>query len=72
MPKERRPGDIFLERYVPNASHEKREEARQNLRNVVAALLRIAMRCADEDYAAAIRMKTDGAVQFDGGPIPPL
>jgi len=62
------PGDIFLDRYMPNASHAAREEARQNLHNVFAVLLRIATRCANEDYEAAIRLKRSPAVESKGGP----
>lgn len=46
---ERRPGDLFIDRYMPNASEEAREEAYANLRALVALLVRIDERLALED-----------------------
>lgn len=36
-----RPGEIFIERYMPKATEEAREEAYANLRALVALLVRI-------------------------------
>ena len=43
MPKQSdtRPGDVFIDRYMPGASAEEREEAYQNVRQLVAVLVRI-------------------------------
>lgn len=51
----RRPGDLILDRYMPNASEIEREEARQNLCAYAAVVLRIATRLATEEYEEAIR-----------------
>lgn len=34
----RRPGDLILDRYMPNATPEEREEARANLRRLLRTL----------------------------------
>jgi len=51
-PKNRRPGDLILERYMPDASEEEREEARANLKAYVALVLRLQERAVREgdDY----------------------
>jgi hypothetical protein len=64
----KRPGDIFLDRYLPNAAPEKREEARKNLYDFVTILLRIATRRADEENTSEIRAKSVGAVESDFTP----
>jgi hypothetical protein len=46
---EHRPGELFIDRYMPNASEEAREEAFANLRSLVALLVRIDERLALED-----------------------
>ena len=55
----RPPGDIILDRYMPNASEAEREKARENLRAYAAVVLQIATRLATEEYEQAIR--TNGA-----------
>jgi hypothetical protein len=47
--KQRRPGDLILDRYMPNATPEQREEARTNLRAYAAVLLEIGQRIAHAD-----------------------
>ena len=54
-----RPGDLILDRYMPDASEAEREEARENLRAYAAVVLQIATRLATEEYEQAIR--TNGA-----------
>jgi hypothetical protein len=49
----REPGDVILDRAMPNASAEEREVARENLYAFAAALLRIYTRIADERRAAS-------------------
>ena len=46
---ERRPGELFIDRYMPKATEEAREEAYANLRALVALLVRIDERLALED-----------------------
>jgi hypothetical protein len=43
-----RPGDLFIDRYMPTASEEAREEAYANLLALVALLVRIDERLALE------------------------
>jgi len=47
LPK-RRPGDLIIDRYMPNATPEEREEAHANLRRWVAAMAKVALRVARE------------------------
>ncbi len=44
-----RPGDLFIDRYMPEATEEAREEAHANLRALVALLVRIDERLALEE-----------------------
>ena len=44
-----RPGEIFIDRYMPKATGEAREEAYANLRALVALLVRIDERLALEE-----------------------
>jgi hypothetical protein len=44
-----RPGYLFIDRYMPKATEEAREEAYANLRALVALLVRIDERLALED-----------------------
>ena len=46
---ERRPGQLFIDRYMPQATEEAREEAYANLRALVALLVRIDERLALEE-----------------------
>lgn len=71
MEKERIPGDVFLSRFMPQATFEDREEARKNLYAFAEALLRIATRRASED-CEAIRANGVVAVDSEGGALPPI
>jgi hypothetical protein len=44
-----RPGDLFIDRYMPKATEEAREDAYLNLRALVALLVRIDERLALEE-----------------------
>jgi len=68
----RRPGDLILDRYMPGATDEEREAARENLRTYASVVLRIATRLATEEYEQAIRAKEAGAVSLESGPTPLL
>ena len=48
---EHRPGDLFIDRYMPKATEEAREEAYANLRALVALLVRIDERLDVEERA---------------------
>ena len=48
-----RPGEIFIDRYMPKATEEAREEAYTNLRALVALLVRIDERLALEEREQA-------------------
>jgi hypothetical protein len=60
---EHRPGDVILDRYLPHASSEEREEARENLRRLAQLLIRINNRLAHDYPQPAIR--ADGAPELE-------
>lgn len=45
-----RPEDFFIDRYMPGATTEQREEACENMRAFIAVLLRINLRIAQEEH----------------------
>ena len=51
-PKSRRPGDLILDRYLPNVDHEMREQAREVLRAHALILIRIGERIEAETEQA--------------------
>lgn len=55
----RRPGDFILDRYMPDATAEEREVARENLRAFALVVVGIARRLALEEREQAIRARTD-------------
>lgn len=59
---QKRPGDVILNRYMPNASDAEREDARANLYAFAAAFLRICTRIARERDEEAIRTKRSSGV----------
>jgi hypothetical protein len=63
-----RPGDIILDRYLPNASPEKREEARENLRRLGRLLIRVHTRLAVDNPQSSIR--ANGAPALDSESVP--
>jgi hypothetical protein len=65
-PRQRRPGDIILDHYMPNATDAEREAARENLRSYAAVILRIFTRMAEEEIAREIRANRDCAVDSEG------
>jgi len=48
-----RPGDLILNRYMPNATEEEREAARENLREFAIVIVGIAERIAKEENEQA-------------------
>ena len=49
MKQVRQPGDVILDKYMPDADSETRERARENLYALARAMLRIAIRRAHEE-----------------------
>lgn len=64
----RKPGDLILDRCMPDANAAEREEARANLYALAAVVLRICTRLAHEQHRLAIRRPADGAVELPDGP----
>lgn len=60
-PREPKPGDAILDRYMPDADEATREQARENLRRFARALLRIAIRQTREELEADSRKLAEGA-----------
>lgn len=46
--RKHQPGDIILDRYMPNATEAEREDARENLQALVRVLIRINRRLIEE------------------------
>ena len=64
--RERKPGDLIIDRYMPNASEAEREEARENLKAHLAVVYRIAVRVArDEKTRAETRANPNSAVDSE-------
>ena len=63
-----RPGDIILDRYLPNASPEKREEARENLRRLGRLLIRVHTRLAVDNPQVAIRASGGRGIESESLP----
>lgn len=61
-----RPGDIILDRYMPDASPEAREEARENLYALAAAVVRICERIARERQG---EIRVNRQAEVDSGNI---
>ena len=70
--QENRPGDLILNRYMPNATEEVRDEARENLRRLARVLLRIEERLAREWYEKQIRGSGGVKVDSERDTSPPL
>jgi len=65
MQNDQRPGLIFVDRYMPGASTEERETAYQNVRQLVAVLVRInnrlrreAQECDSPEYDSCDRFES--------------
>lgn len=57
-----RPGDLILDRYMPEATEEEREQARDNLYSFAAVILRMCTRIARE-RGGRIRPPKGGRLQ---------
>jgi hypothetical protein len=60
-----RPGDIILDRYLPGASEETREEARENLRRLARLLIRVHERHSHENPQTATRASAEPALDSE-------
>ena len=67
-----RPGDLILNRYVPNATEAEREEARENLKQLARVLMRIEARLAREWREKQTRESGGHAVDLRGDISPHL
>ena len=65
----RRPGDLIIDRYMPNASDAEREEARENLRLLAGVLMRIEDRLAQEWYEKRIREEGVAGLESEVHPL---
>lgn len=61
----RRPGELLLDRYLPNATPEEREEAYENLRGLVRILIEIDEGLGQQNRDSAIRAKSEFAVESE-------
>jgi hypothetical protein len=71
-PQNTSPADRIIDRRMPNATTEEREEARENLRRLARVILRIDERMAREWYEQRTRESGADAVESDKGTSPPL
>ena len=65
-PEPRRPGDLILDRYMPDAPLDVREEARRRLYAYVRTLLRAAERMVREEQATTDSHDTAGCPRIPG------
>ncbi len=63
-----RPGDIILDRYLPHATEEEREVARENLRRLARLLIRVHVRRALDNPQKAIRANPEPALESESLP----
>ena len=59
-----RPGDYILDRYMPGATPEQREVARENLRRLAKLLLRVHERLVRVNPQPETRVLPDGEVNY--------
>jgi hypothetical protein len=60
-----RPGDVILNKYLPNASPEEREAARESLKRLARLLIRVHERLALDNPQSAIRANADPALESE-------
>lgn len=61
--KERRPGDLFLDRYLPDADEETRELARERLREYVLHLISVGERIQQRRESAKALEAAEGSIR---------
>jgi len=57
------PGDILLDRYLSNSTHEEREVARENLRRLARLLIRVHERLSLDNPPTSIRAMEPTALE---------
>lgn len=62
------PGDRILDRYMPNATIDERDAARENLRRLARFLIRVHERLERENPQLAIRPNSNTALESDSLP----
>lgn len=62
------PGDVILDHYLPNATGEEREAARENLRRLARLLIRVHERLALDNPQSAIRATGAPALESESHP----
>ena len=67
MPPDR-PGDIILDRYLPGASEEKREEARENLKRLARLFIRVRERLSRDNPQGTIRAIAEPRLESESLP----
>jgi len=60
-----RPGDIIIGRYLPDATEDQREIARENLRRLARLLIRVNERLARDNPQSAIRASGPPALESE-------
>jgi len=65
VPPAREPGDSIIDRYLPDASAEEREEARENLRRLARFLIGVHERRSGVQGDNAIRAKASATVESE-------
>ncbi len=65
---QRRPGDLILDRYMPNATLEEREAARESLRRLARLLIRVHERLALDNPQRTIRAIAEPALESESLP----
>ena len=71
-PPDHRPGDIILNRYMPDATTEEREAARENLRKLARFILRVEERKMREWREQRIRDSDTDEVESVERAHPPI
>ena len=61
----RKPGDIILDRYLPHATAEEREAARENLRRLARLILRVQARLARDNPQPRTRGTSNPTVESE-------
>lgn len=64
----REPGDIILDRVMPNATPEEREAARENLCRLARFLFRVHERLLHEKDESAIRANAESTLESEHSP----
>lgn len=68
MPNERQPGDLLLDRYLPDADEARREEAREIFRQYTLHLIAIGERIRREQQAAGDSTDSDRRPTISASP----